>query len=159
MLVFMCGKMGSGKSTISKQLAADRNGILLSEDEWLEALYPNKIRTLDDYIKYSGRLKPLVKKLAQSMLTAGATVVMDFPANTIAQREWFRDIFSEIGVSHELIYIDMPDDVCLKRISQRHLEQPERVATDTEEMFWQVTKYFVAPSQEEGFNIVRIDSN
>ena len=63
MLVFMCGKMGSGKSTISKQLAADRNGILLSEDEWLEALYPNKIRTLDDYIKYSGRLKPLVARV------------------------------------------------------------------------------------------------
>ncbi|WPD23362.1 MAG: ATP-binding protein [Candidatus Electrothrix scaldis] len=158
MLVLFCGKMGAGKTTKSHEIAKDRNAVRLSEDEWLGVLYPDKIQTLDDYIKYSNRLKPLVKKLAQSILKSGATVVMDFPANTIAQRQWLKSIFSEIDAAHELIYLDVPNEVCLQHIAKRRVEQPERATTDTEMMFEQVTKYFVEPSREEGFNIVKVTS-
>lgn len=155
-LIFFCGKMGAGKSTKSAQIAHERNAVLLSEDKWLESLYPKQIASLKDYVKYSNRLKSQMKSLVQSILSTGTDVVMDFPANTIAQREWFRSIFSEIDASHELIYIDLPNEVCLKQIEKRCLQQPERVATDTKEMFEQVTKYFVEPQAEEGFNIVRV---
>ncbi|WP_436938320.1 hypothetical protein [Staphylococcus xylosus] len=40
-LYFCTGKMGAGKSTISKKIASDKNAILLSEDEILEQFYPN----------------------------------------------------------------------------------------------------------------------
>jgi len=153
MLIFFCGKMGAGKSTKSFQIAKERNAVLLSEDEWLESLYPNKIRSLEDYIKYSNKLKPLVKSLVQNMLKVGANVVMDFPANTVSQREWFKSIFSEIDAPHELIYLDVSNKICLKQIAKRRLEHPERASTDTEAMFEQVTKYFVEPSSDEGFNI------
>jgi len=119
----------------------------------LESLYPNKIRSLEDYIKYSNKLKPLVKSLVQNMLKVGANVVMDFPANTVSQREWFKSIFSEIDAPHELIYLDVSNKICLKQIAKRRLEHPERASTDTEAMFEQVTKYFVEPSSDEGFNI------
>lgn len=158
-LTFFCGKMGAGKTTKSREIAQKRNAILLSEDEWLESIYPNSIESLEDYIKYSGRLKPQMKKLVQSILVAGTDVVMDFPANTIPQREWFRSIFSEIQAPHELIYIDQPNEVCIEQIAKRRTEQPERAATDTEEMFELVTKYFVAPTPDEGFNITVIAVN
>ncbi len=116
------------------------------------ALYPNSIESLDDYIKYAGRLKPQMKRLVQSILISGTDVVMDFPANTIPQREWFRSIFSEIQAPHELIYIDQPNDVCILQIEKRRTEQPERSATDTKEMFELVTKHFVVPTPDEGFN-------
>jgi len=137
-------------------IAQENNAVLLSEDEWLESIYPNKIVTLQDYIKYSNQLKPQLKKLVQSILVTGTNVVMDFPANTVSQREWFKSVFSEIEASHNLVYIDLPNDICLKQIVQRRIEQPQRAATDTEEMFEQVTKYFVEPSPEEGFNIIRV---
>lgn len=35
-LYLMCGKMASGKSTLSKKLAEENNAILLSEDEILK---------------------------------------------------------------------------------------------------------------------------
>lgn len=158
-LVFFSGKMGAGKSTKSKEIALERNAVLLSEDEWLESIYPNKISSLDDYIKYSGRLKPQIKKLAQSILVAGTDVVMDFPANTTSQREWFRGIFTEIEAPHSLVFIDVSNEVCLKQIEIRRAAQPERVATDTIEMFEQVTKYFVEPTPGEGFNITRVSAN
>ena len=49
-LTFFTGKMGAGKTTRSKQLAAAQNAVLLSEDEWLAALYPGQISSLDDYL-------------------------------------------------------------------------------------------------------------
>jgi predicted kinase len=158
-LTFFCGKMGAGKTTKSREIAQKRNAVLLSEDEWLESIYPHRITSLEDYIKYSGQLKPQMKRLVQSILAAGTDVVMDFPANTILQREWFRGIFSEIQAPHSLIYIDLPNEVCIEQIAKRGTEQPERAATDTVEMFEKVTKYFVAPTADEGFNIVVVARN
>ena len=158
-LTFFCGKMGAGKTTKSLEVYHERNAVLLSEDEWLASVYPDSIKTLEDYVKYAGRLQPQMKKLAQSILAAGTNVVMDFPANTIPQREWFKSIFSEIQAPHELIYIDQPNEICLGKIAKRRIEQPQRAATDSEEMFELVTKYFVAPTADEGFNTTVIAEN
>ena len=155
-LVFFCGKMGAGKSTKAREISHNRNAVLLSEDEWLASLYPSKVRSLDDYIKYSSLLKPQIKKLVQSILATGTDVVMDFPANTISQRNWFREIYSEIKAPHNIIYLDMPNDICLKQIAKRRIEQPERARTDTVEMFEAVTKFFAEPTPDEGFNVTQI---
>ncbi|MBO1256256.1 ATP-binding protein [Alteromonas sp. 5E99-2] len=152
-LTFFCGKMGVGKSTKAMELKKEEGGVLISEDEWLSALYPNKILSINDYVEYSSLLKPQIKKLVQAILTEGTNVIMDFPANTVAQRNWFRSVFTEIDAQHNLVYIDLPNEVCLSQIEKRRREQPERAATDTPIMFEQVTKYFVAPSLDEGFNI------
>ncbi len=156
-LIFFCGKMGAGKSTKSRDIAQKRNAVLLSEDEWLESLYPNKIASLEDYIEYSNRPKPQIKKLVQSILVTGTDVVMDYPANTVSQREWFKSIFLDIGASHELVYIDLPNEDCLKQIEKRRIEQPERAKTDTREIFEQVTRHFLEPQPEEGFHITRVE--
>ena len=156
-LTFFCGKMGAGKSTKSSDIAMERKAVLLSEDEWLESLYPNKITSLEDYVEYSSRLRPQIKKLVQAILVTGTDVVMDFPANTIYQREWFRSIFSEIEAPHELVYIELANEDCLYQIEKRRIQQPERAKTDTKEMFEEVTKHFLEPQSEEGFNVIRIE--
>jgi adenylate kinase family enzyme len=158
-LIFFCGKMGSGKTTKSKQVAHDQNAVLISEDEWLESLYPEQITTFDDYLKFSRQLKPLVTSHVQSILRTGTNVVMDFPANTVSQRKWFKTLFSEINAPHEMIYINISDEICLKQMVQRRIEQPERASFDTEEVFHYVTSFFEEPSADEGFNIKRIDRN
>lgn len=158
-LVFFSGKMGAGKSTKSKEIAQEKNAVLLSEDEWLESVYPNMISSLEDYIKYASRLKPQIKKLVQAILVTGTDVVLDFPANTISQREWFRGIFTEVDAPHSLVFIDATNETCLTQIEHRRAAQPERAATDTVEMFERVTKYFVEPTPREGFNITRVSSN
>lgn len=158
-LTFFCGKMGAGKSTMAKSIAQNNRAVLLSEDDWLCSLYPKSISSVEDYVEYSGRIKPLVKNLVQNIILAGSNVVMDFPANTVIQRNWFRSIFSEIGAGHKLIYIDLPNDMCLKRIAKRRLECPERAQTDNEEMFNQVTRYFSEPKPEENINIVKVQKS
>jgi len=158
-LIFFCGKMGSGKSTKSKQVALDRNAVLLSEDEWLSSLYPSLIASFDDYLKYSALLKPLIKTHVPNILRTGANVVMDFPANTVSQRKWFADLVSTAQAPHELIYLKVSNELCLKQIAQRCIEKPDRANFDTESVFNEVTKYFEEPSKNEGINIQIVERN
>ena len=155
-LTFFCGKMGAGKSTMSADLARRKNAVLLSEDAWLAALYPDQIKTFDDYLAYAQRLKPLVKTHVRDILAAGTSVVMDFPANTASQRRWFLDLADAADAPHKLIYLNVSDQTCLARIGQRAKQQPERAAFDTKAVFDHVTSFFEEPSGDEGLNIREI---
>lgn len=158
-LIFFCGKMGAGKSTLSKKIAVERNAVLISEDDWLESLYPRQIASFEDYLRLSNQMKPLIKSHVINILRTGAHVVMDFPANTFKQREWFKDILAATGNAHELIFLNASNDLCLSQIAQRRIEQPARAAFDTESVFHHVTKYFEEPQSHEGFNIIIADRN
>lgn len=155
-LYFFTGKMGAGKSTISKKIARDKNAILLSEDEILEQFYPNQIKTFDDYLTYSNFIKPFIKSHVQNLLRVDTNVVMDFPGNTQKQRKWLSNIASEINVSHKLIYLNVSDETCLQRLKQRNIENPERANFDTLETFNYVSQYFEKPNEFERLNIVEI---
>ena len=52
----------------------------------------------------------------------GLSVVLDFPANTVANRHWMRGIFDRAGVAHRLHFLDVPDAVCKKRLRLRNAE-------------------------------------
>lgn len=155
MLTFFCGKMGAGKSTKSKTLSVEKNAVLVSEDDWLAAHYPNQIHSFDDYLAFSGLIKPFVKAHVQNILQTGTNVVMDFPANTVNQRTWFKQLCSEVQSQHELIFLDLSDEQCLTQIAKRRAEQPERAQFDNETVFHYVTQYFQAPSEDEGLNIIK----
>lgn len=126
----------------------------MSEDEWLSFLYPNQIATFEDYLKFSAQLKPLVKKHVQNIWSVGTDVVMDFPANTQRLLKWFLDMASEVNANHQLIFLNLNNEQCLRQIEQRRIAQPERAAFDTEEVFIHVTKFFEAPEAAEGLNIL-----
>jgi len=152
-LIFFCGKMGAGKSTLAKQLTRESHAILLSEDEWLKVLFPEEINNFEDYLKYSSRLKPLMKRHVRDILNAGKSVIMDFPGNTVNQRKWFKDICVENNLPHKLIYLDMSDAQCLKQLKKRNISNPERAHFDTEAVFNQITHYFQPPMEDENLNI------
>lgn len=158
-LVFFCGKMGAGKTTKSIELKHKLNAVLFCEDAWLESMYPDAINTIQDYVKYSNRIKPIIKSTVQNILSVGTNVVMDFPGNTISQRSWFKDLYTEIEATHELMFIDVPDALCLQQIAKRRTEQGQSLATDTEEMFYAMLKYFEPPVNSEGFNVTRVGKN
>lgn len=157
MLIFFCGKMGSGKSTKSVEMTGETGAVLISEDDWLSRLYPAEIKTFEDYLSYSARLKSLVKSHVQSLLGAGVTVIMDFPGNTRKQRAWFREMLHENACRHRLIYLKATDELCLSRLARRRESHPERAAFDNEAVFRQVTRYFEVPSVDEGFNLETVE--
>jgi len=155
-LYCFAGKMGAGKSTKAKAIAESKNTILLSEDDLLSQLYPNQIQSFDDYLTFSSRMKPFVHSHVQQLLKIGVNVVMDFPGNTINQRQWFLDIVSEIQADHQLIYLNIDDATCLQQLKIRRQTNPERADFDTEATFNYVSSFFEEPQASEGLNILEI---
>ena len=129
-----------------------KDAVLLSEDDWLSQIYPDQIQSFDDYVRLSGRLRPIVGKLVEDFLRTGTNVVMDFPANTVRQRIWFLGLCARVEAEHEMIYLRASNEICLRHLSIRRQVQPERAAFDTEEMFIRVTQHFEPPSDKEGVN-------
>lgn len=152
-LHFLCGKAGAGKSTIAKNLAASQAATLICEDIWLTRLFGAQMQTFEDYRTFAQRLKQVVGPLAVDLLTSGRSVVLDFPANTKASRNWFRSVFEQAGVAHVLHFVQTPDQICLERIAKRNIEQPEGSHHLTEEDFAHISSFFEAPEDQEGLNV------
>ncbi|MDQ0607068.1 putative kinase [Variovorax sp. W1I1] len=153
MLHMVCGKIGAGKSTLTRRLADAPATVLISEDAWLAALYPGEIVDLPDYVRTSTRLKQVMAEHVVALLEAGVSVVLDFPANTASSRAWARGIFEKAGVAHRLHFLDVPDEVCKARLRARNASGEHPFET-TDAEFDLITRHFVAPSEAEGFHVV-----
>lgn len=152
-LHFFCGKAGAGKSTMARQLADQHQALLVSEDVWLSRLYGDQLKSFQDYVHCSQRLRTVVEPLVVDLLTRGQTVVMDFQGNTKSRRRWFRAMFEAAGAAHVLHVIETPDALCLARIARRNQERPEGSSEVSEADYWHVTSFFEPPEAAEGFQI------
>jgi predicted kinase len=153
-LIFLCGKMAAGKSTLAKTLAEQENAVLLVQDELLDRLFPDEITDIPGFAKYSTRLKNALEPHVCALLSKGISVVLDFPGNTKAQRAWFRQLFESANAEHELHYVDASDALCKIQLMERSKDLPAGTPWTTNAEFEAITVYFQPPSEEEGFNVV-----
>ena len=154
-LMFLCGKMAAGKSTLARDLAARGEAILLVQDEFLAHLFPGEITDVAAFLDRSVRLQRALAPHICDLLSRGFSVVLDFPANTKTQRAWFRELFERAGVAHELHFLDVSNDVCRRQLRSRSRNLPPGTPWTTDEDFEAITAYFQAPAAEEGFNVLR----
>jgi predicted kinase len=81
--------------------------------------------------------------------------VLDFPANTVANRAWMRGIVERSGARHMLHVLDVPDAICRTRLRARNAAgQHDFAARDAE--FDAITAHFTLPTEDEGFNVVMV---
>lgn len=153
-LHLMCGKIAAGKSTLAKSLAAEHSAVLLSEDAWLAALYPGEIQSVADYVKCAKRIRAVLGPLVSSTLAAGVSVVLDFPANTRADRQWLRELADQAQVPHCLHFLEVDEAVCRARLHARNARGEHDFAA-TEAEFELISSYFTAPGKDEGL-VVRV---
>jgi len=148
----ICGKIAAGKSTLAAKLAAHPHTIRISEDAWLACLFKDEQKTIEDYVRNSRRLREVMGDHIVTLLEAGLSVVLDFPANTPASRQWMRSLFERAGASHQLHFLDVPDDVCKARLRARNAAGTHAYNVSDAE-FDLFTSYFVPPSADEGFEV------
>jgi predicted kinase len=148
-LHLLCGKIASGKSTLAHRLTVEHGAILLSEDQWLAQLYPGEILSISDYLRCAQRIRGVLGLLVINLLASGNNVVLDFPANTLSQREWLVGLAQAAQVPHRLHYLELDDDTCRARLHARNARgDHDFAATDAE--FDLITRHFCVPSEEEG---------
>lgn len=153
-----CGHMASGKSTLAKRIAAEKQGFILCEDDLLQRLYPGDIIDVASYATHSKRIKQALGMHIVELLMRGHQVVLDFPGNTIKQRQWFLSLASQAKSLCTLYVLECSDRECLKRLQGRAAENSQRQSTDTADMFHAMKQYFQLPEAAEGFSrIVRTE--
>jgi predicted kinase len=89
-LYLLCGKIAAGKSTLARRLATRPATLLISEDHWTSNLFADDLKTIEDYGRYSARLRAAIGPHIVDILRQGLSVVLDFPANTLRNRDWIR---------------------------------------------------------------------
>ena len=154
-LIFLCGKMAAGKSTLARDLARRENAVLMVQDEFLDHLFPGEITDIPGFIKCSARLRSAIGPHVSALLSKGISVVLDFPGNTRAQRAWFRELFERANVGHELHFVDASDALCKRQLEERSKDFRPGSPWTTDAEFDAITVYFQPPSEDEGFNVVR----
>lgn len=118
-LLLTCGLPAAGKTTLARQLAADRSALRLTQDEWLIALGSNPWDA-----PTRERLDYELWRLAQDVLRLGLSVVIDFGLWARTERDEMRSVARGLGVGVELHYLDVPTDELWRRIEARNTEPP-----------------------------------
>ena len=118
-LILTCGLPAAGKTTLARQLAADRGAVRLTKDEWLWALgsTPWDAPTQE-------KVEHELWRLAQEILRLGLSVVLDFGLWARIERDEMRSVARRFGVGVELHYLDVPADELWRRIDARNSQPP-----------------------------------
>lgn len=140
----VCGYAASGKSTLAQQLAQDYVAIVLSEDQWLSALFAGELRSLADYVRCSARLRRALAPHVVALLQAKQAVVMDFAANTVEARAWLVGLALEAGVIPTLHFLDVPREACWQRALARNQEGSHEFQL-SKDQFDTISSHFVQP--------------
>ena len=118
-LILTCGLPGAGKTALARQLAADRNAVRLTKDEWLWALGSTP---WDEPTRE--KVEHELWRLAQEILSLGLSVVLDFGLCARSERDEMRSAARGLGVDVELHYLDVPTDELWRRIEARNSKPP-----------------------------------
>jgi len=153
-LIFLCGKMAAGKSSLARDLAVRENAVLFVQDDLLNALFPDEITDISSFVNCYTRLKNALTLHICDLLSKRISVVLDFAAATKTQRAWFRELIERTHVEHELHFVDAPDALCKTQLRDRSRGLPAGTRWTTEEDFEAINAYFQPPSEDERFNVV-----
>ena len=118
-LILTCGLPGAGKTTLAKQLAADRRALRLSKDEWLWALGSTPWDATTQK-----KVERELWRLAQEALRLGLGVVLDFGLWARTERDELRSVARGLGVGVELHYLDVQTNELWRRIDERNTQPP-----------------------------------
>ncbi|OEE39753.1 AAA family ATPase [Vibrio anguillarum] len=147
-IYFVCGFIGSGKTTYSKALAEKHGAFRFSIDEWMIPLYGEHMER-EVFDSRLGTLEGLFKDASLQLFSLGVPVIFDFGFWRKADRDTFTAWASSVGVDSEVHYLDVSFDTCKHRAFARNSELNGMSYEMTPEMLDLFWSWFEAPTSNE----------
>jgi predicted kinase len=118
-----CGLPGSGKTTLARRLAVERDALRFTKDELVLALGGD---LYDDELR--DRVEAALIELAFELLAAGRSCILDFGLWSREERDALRLRARAQGVRVELHFLDAEPDELMRRIDTRYADGPHTTA-------------------------------
>jgi len=154
---FICGFIGSGKTTYAKNLANEKSAFRFSIDEWMIPIHGEHLER-DVFDERLGILQDLFKASALEMLNLNVPVIFDFGFWTKSDRFSIVNWARVNKLEYELIYLDVSFEICEQRVGKRNLEKNKKNYTMTSEMLKLFWSRFEAPNNEH-VKVVSLQGN
>ena len=145
-VICLCGKPGSGKSSLSKQLFQDFNIAEYSADTFMLEKY-GEIQDLSEFEQKLNECKDIMYSLSKKQLNAGMNIVFDFGFWTKQERTYVTKIFSDFEVV--FVYLKLPENELFKRIEKRNQERPDHTYFFDKPTFDLLCSKFEEPDESE----------
>lgn len=143
-LIVMCGLSGSGKSTIAKKIAGERDAVIISSDELRKELFGNEAHQEDKNMLFAE-----YNKRVRTALERGVDVIADKTNLSIRSRRSLLEVVKDIDIRRKCVICNIPFEKCLENNSARVRHVPE-------EAIRRQLYGFQVPFQEEGFDSISI---
>lgn len=143
-LLLTCGLPGSGKTTLARRLAVERDAQRFTKDEWVCDLGAD---LWDEQFRV--RLEGKLIELAFELLAAGRSCILDFGLWSREERDALRLRARQLGVRVELHFLDVELDELVRRAAQRYADAPETTVEMSAEQLAVWASSFQAPSNAE----------
>ena len=157
------GPQGAGKSTYSKKLAEEVNGIHLSIDDWMWKLFGAdlpKSMNLKWIMERVERCESQIWALSENITKCGGEVILDLGFTKLAKRKKFKQLAKEINIPIQTHFIKAPHDIRRKRVLDRNIKKGETFSFEvTPGMFDFMEGEFQQPWEDELKDATIIDTS
>jgi len=149
-VLLICGKICSGKSTLTALLLSENNAVLLSCDEIEQTIFAKQLG--ENHDKIVSAIKRYLLNKSVDVIKAGCDVILDWGFWSKAERDQTSAYFDSLAIERQWHYIHIDDADWNRNIAQRN-EQAVNGATDDyyvdEGLKEKCLSNFEAPSEGE----------
>jgi len=128
MIHLIVGNTGSGKTTYSKELKKENNGIIFSIDKWNNTLFLSDKKPSDGlewFLERINRAESIIMDLIAQLENAKTDSILDLGLSKFEHREKFRNFVEQKGFQLRIHFLDISKETRLKRIMKRNDEKGE----------------------------------
>ncbi len=160
MLHIVIGATGAGKTTFAKRLAAERDAIVFTSDDWLNTLFIGDLPAHDAWtwaLARVERCEAQIWKLTQQLLDRGIEVVLDINMMNRAVRAKQRGFAEASGHPYKLYFLDVDRETRWQRVSQRNETKGDTYSFPISKTFFDfVESVLERPDDEELQDVVLV---
>ncbi|MBC7753700.1 MAG: ATP-binding protein [Moraxellaceae bacterium] len=156
----IAGHIGSGKTTLARKLAKEKQALFFSTDQWIASLGV-PIRSHEVYAKYYTVIRDRIFEVAQQALHLEVPVVFDFGVNSPKGRAGLQKFAPAADADLEIYHASVPIEVCREGVRERNKNKSQDIFSFTclDDDFDFISKDYEPPTSNEGATVIEVKND